>query len=127
MPDRADVPEGGAGGPEDPLESLRERIRATEAAAERLADEADRAREGAPPPRGWDVPRTEQRAGGGELQAIVALVDLLRQSLPAELQERLAHLVRELLLALRALIDWYVERLDRGAPSEATVEDIPID
>jgi hypothetical protein len=35
-------------------------------------------------------------------------------------------LIREFLLTLRALIDLYLERLDRG-PREPDVEDIPID
>ncbi len=45
---------------------------------------------------------------------------------PRELSDQLTALLRELLLTLRALIDWYLERLDRG-PAEAEVEDIPID
>jgi hypothetical protein len=45
---------------------------------------------------------------------------------PREVQDQFQALVRELLLTLRALIDWYLERLD-GAPAEPRVEDIPID
>jgi hypothetical protein len=43
-----------------------------------------------------------------------------------ELQEQFNTLQRELLLTIRALIDWYLERLDKPelAPQ---VEDIPID
>jgi hypothetical protein len=43
-----------------------------------------------------------------------------------ELDEALRRLVRELLLTLRSLIDWYLERLDRPR-REPRVEDIPID
>ncbi len=35
-------------------------------------------------------------------------------------------LIRELLLTLRSLIDWYLERLDQR-PREPEVEDIPIE
>jgi hypothetical protein len=45
---------------------------------------------------------------------------------PRELSVQLTALVRELLLTLRALIDWYLERLD-GGPHEPEVEDIPLD
>jgi hypothetical protein len=38
----------------------------------------------------------------------------------------MTNVVREFLLTLRSLIDWYLERLDR-APREPRVEDIPID
>jgi hypothetical protein len=46
---------------------------------------------------------------------------------PPELAQQLADAVRELLMALRALIDWYLERLDRPSPEPVEVEDIPID
>jgi hypothetical protein len=58
--------------------------------------------------------------------AILVLLDALRLAAPAELQDRLTALMREALLTLRALIDWYLERLD-AAPAEREVEDIPID
>jgi hypothetical protein len=54
------------------------------------------------------------------------MLDALRRMVPPELQEQFAALQREVLLTLRALIDWYLERLDaRSRP--VTVEDIPID
>jgi hypothetical protein len=34
--------------------------------------------------------------------------------------------LREVLLALRALIDWYLERTERRRADPADVEDIPI-
>ena len=52
--------------------------------------------------------------------------DGLRRALPAELQSQFTALIRELLLTLRAVIDWYLERLDSGPP-EPRIEDIPID
>ena len=43
-----------------------------------------------------------------------------------ELDRQLRDIVREFLLTLRSLIDWYLERLDRE-PKEPLVEDIPIE
>jgi hypothetical protein len=43
-----------------------------------------------------------------------------------ELQDQLTSLLRELLLTLRSLIDWYLERLD-SRPREPEVEEIPIE
>jgi hypothetical protein len=61
-----------------------------------------------------------------DLAGLLVLLDALRMVAPAELQERFTALIREGLLTLRALIDWYLERLDE-APAERKVEDIPID
>jgi hypothetical protein len=54
------------------------------------------------------------------------LLEAVRRGLPRELEEQFTALIREILLTLRALIDWYLERLERR-PSEPRVEDIPID
>ena len=75
-------------------------------------------------------PRPSSNGAGGprppDLSALLAIVEALRRAVPAELQEQFTALQRELLLTLRALIDWYLERLD--APElEPRVEDIPID
>lgn len=43
-----------------------------------------------------------------------------------ELDQALRGLLREFLLTLRSLIDWYLERLDQPK-REPRVEDIPID
>ena len=87
---------------------------------------------GAPP--GWDdfVRENGERAGSGQRGAIpdftplIAIVEALRRAIPQELQEQFNALQRELLLTLRAVIDWYLERLDKPelAPK---VEDIPIE
>jgi hypothetical protein len=58
--------------------------------------------------------------------ALFVLLDGLRRAAPRELQGQLTGLIREFLLTLRSLIDWYLERLDRP-PREREVEDIPID
>src|SRR3982751_5525412 len=70
---------------------------------------------GLPPPRGFP-----------DLSPLIAIVDALRRMVPAELQEQFNALQRELLLTIRALIDWYLERLD-GSQRATVVEDIPID
>lgn len=114
----------------DPLAQLRARVRRTEEAAERLAHELSDAAgptDGTRvPPAGWDVPR---RTSGeaDELAALRGLLDVVRSALPPELQQRLAELVRELLLALRALIDWWLERLEARRAPAVEVEDIPIE
>jgi hypothetical protein len=81
------------------------------------------------PPRGWAAPGDGPAAapGGAELQQLVALFELLRHAVPPELARPLADAMRDLLLALRAIIDWNLDRLERGAPPPAEVEDIPID
>jgi hypothetical protein len=90
-----------------------------------------------PPPPKWDEvdwdtwtpPRSEgpPRLGGGpDLRPLFALIDVMRSALPSELRDQFNSLVREVLLTLRALIDWYLEKLGSGQP-ESRVEDIPIE
>jgi hypothetical protein len=69
-----------------------------------------------PPPRGRSF----------DPAALFVLLDGVRRAAPRELQDQVTNLIREFLLTLRALIDWYLERLDRG-PREPEVEDIPIE
>jgi hypothetical protein len=85
-----------------------------------------------PPPSGWQRPRVDERADGDrwldsdELDLLLTVLAGVRDRIPPELRRRLADAVRELLMALRALIDWYLERTDRPAQTNANVEDIPI-
>jgi hypothetical protein len=58
--------------------------------------------------------------------ALFVLLDGVRRSAPRELQDQITNLIREFLLTLRSLIDWYLERLDAG-PRQPEVEDIPIE
>ena len=82
------------------------------------------------PPRSWEewARAANGDADGGPLprpqvadaiSALIAILEALRRAVPHELQD-------QLLLTLRALIDWYLERLD-GTSRAPQVEDIPID
>lgn len=125
---------------EDPLATLRAHVRSAQQAAERLARQAQarpdaqaqappdppRPPNGGTPPSGWHAADSEGRASG-ELQALAELVDSLRALLPEELREQVNELVRQVLVVLRAIIDWMVGRLEReGRGREIEVEDIPI-
>jgi hypothetical protein len=117
----------------DPLAAVREADRLVREAterAERIAGEV--------PPRGWAAGGEPSAATGGdrratgagafgELAALAGLIELARGSIPPELARQLADALRQLLLALRALIDFWIERLDAGEPEPVRVEDIPIE
>jgi hypothetical protein len=85
-----------------------------------------------PPPSGWQRPRVDDRSDrdrwldSDELELLLTVLAGVRDRIPAELRRRLADAVRELLMALRALIDWYLDRTDRPVQGSAEVEDIPI-
>ena len=98
---------------DDPLDALRERIRATHEAAERLAGEQRK-------------PGDEETAR--EAQALVALLQSLRDLVPPELSQQIRDLIRQLLLLIRAIIDWWVDRIEAPGPRGAApeVEDIEI-
>jgi hypothetical protein len=77
------------------------------------------------PPR--DEPGTPPRHGPPfDPAALFVLLDGMRAAAPRELRDQVTNLIREFLLTLRSLIDWYLERLDQG-PREPKVEDIPIE
>ena len=63
---------------------------------------------------------------GFDPSSLFLVLDGLRRAAPRELQGQLTDLIREFLLTLRSLIDWYLERLDRPR-REPEVENIPID
>jgi hypothetical protein len=116
---------------DDPFEQLRARIRSTADAAERLSFEA------AAGAAGEDEPDPGRRARAAddatqEAQALVALVQLLRDLLPDELRQQVTDLIRQVLLLVRAVIDFYLLRLEPDPagerPSAApVVQDIPLD
>jgi hypothetical protein len=131
---------------EDALRALEERLgRASEAAerllaeaarsaAGRVAAAADRAAEPKPtetPPAGWESPAegagaASKAPGEAELDSLLWIMRSFRDLIPADLERRLTEALRELLLAVRALIDWYLERIDQRRSDPVQVQDIPI-
>src|SRR3954447_9005203 len=98
-------------------------------AAERLVREAPERAEAAArtttnglPPNGW--------ASGApavpDWNSLFALLDTLKGTVPPELARQLSDALRELLLAIRAILDYSIDRLDTTPPPEPEVEDIPI-
>jgi hypothetical protein len=84
---------------------------------------------GRPPPAGWQEAGAERDRDSPLLpdgDLLLGLFAAVRDRIPPDLQRRLAEAIREVLLALRALIDWYLERGDRGPSGPAEVQDIPI-
>jgi hypothetical protein len=139
--------------PEDVLRRLEARLDRASEAAERLLGEAASRLGGAadPPPRatehpphadpehppdadpdhppaaGWQIPGQDGPAPGRDLDLLIGVVQSLRDRIPDDLQRRLSEALRELLLAVRALIDWYLERMERRRAEPAEVQDIPIE
>ena len=112
--------------PRDALRRLEQRLSSASDAAERLIAEAARTAErGKPPPAGWQAHAEDERSGG-ELDVLIHAFQSIRELIPPDVLERLAAAVREVLLALRALIDFYLERLESSREHPAEVQDIPI-
>src|SRR6266498_892027 len=101
--------------PPDPLTELRDRVHAAHAAAERLAGDARHA---------GDWPRRE---AADELDALVGLLRTLRGLVPPELQQQVTEIIRQVLLLLRAVIDFWVTRLEVPRGEDVEVEDIPVE
>ena len=102
-------------------------------AAEKLVREAsaraeEAVREAASdlPPNGWSAGAPPPSSAFPDLSALIAMVDGLRGHLPPELARQLSDALRELLVALRAVLDYTIERLDSPPSGEREVEDIPI-
>ena len=103
-------------------------------AAERLVreaharvEEAARAAAGSVPPNGWASGASGPASDAfGDLGVLLRLLDSARGAIPPELARQLADALKELLVALRAIIDWSIARLDVDGPEEPRVEDIPI-
>ena len=126
----------------DPLSEMRSQVDAAYAAADRLVREAEaaaRERErsdgeaagrdtGDVPPAGFEGERSPgERSAFADLQALAGLLDTARTSIPPERARQLAEAARELLIALRALIDWWIARLERPPETPVEVQDIPIE
>ena len=115
----------------DPLSEMRSQVDAAYAAADRLVREAEaaaRERAGDVPPAGYEGERAQgERTAFADLQALAGLLETARSSVPPEVARQLAEAARELLIALRALIDWWIARLERPPDTPVEVQDIPID
>jgi hypothetical protein len=108
--------------PDDPLDAVREAERLVREATERAEKLA-----GEVPPSGYEQPGSAAGPAFPDLSALTSLLELARGSLPPDLQRQLAQALRELLIALRAVLDYSIDRLEPGSPPpSATVEDIPI-
>ena len=72
-----------------------------------------------------DLPRETR----DELDALVGLLRALRELVPPELQQQVTDVIRQILLLLRAVIDFWVERLEAppGASGGVEVQDIPVE
>jgi hypothetical protein len=114
--------------PRDALRRLEQRLTSASDAAERLISEAARSGvRGKPPPAGWQTPTGEDGSGGrGDLETLIRTAQAVRELIPPDVLERLVAALKEVLLAIRALIDWYLERIDRRRTEPVEVEDIPI-
>lgn len=124
----------------DVLEELRERLRATQDAAERIAGRVGAAGshvapEGEShdgiPPQGWAAHGDDQQPNVDEIESLLTALRSLRDLLPEELQEQLRETIRNVLLLIRGILDLALHRLETGElpapppPAEAA-EDIPI-
>jgi hypothetical protein len=132
MPDRSHAADA------DALRALEQRLeRATRAAERLLADAGEplaQDDDGEVPTRGWqrrsegarDAPSLGGWIDPEDARLLLTVLADLRERLPPELERRIVVALRELLVALRALIDWCVERAERRSAPPAEVQDIPI-
>ena len=97
---------------------VREAQQRAEAAANQAASQA--------PPNGWSTGAPPPSNAFPDLSSLIAMVDGLRGHVPPDLARQLSNALRELLIAIRAVLDYTIERLDGPPPAEREVEDIPI-
>jgi hypothetical protein len=102
--------------------------------AQTAAEDAVRAAGGEVPPSGWasSSSSSEDSAAPGpgafpDLSGITALIEAVRGTVPPELGQQLTEALRGLLVALRAVLDFYIARLEPPRPERIDVTDIPID
>jgi hypothetical protein len=80
-----------------------------------------------PGPDWWDEsPPPPPRRGRLDFSALFVLLDAIRRAVPGDLQNQFTSLVRESLLTLRSLNDWYLDPLDRPR-RDPEVEEIKVD
>ncbi|WP_028064758.1 hypothetical protein [Solirubrobacter soli] len=104
-------------------EAAEKLVREAQERAEQAANEAARD----VPPNGWSSGSPPPSSSAfPDLGALLGLIEGLRGQLPPELARQLADALRELLIAIRAVLDYTIERLDTPPAPEREVEDIPI-
>jgi hypothetical protein len=103
-------------------EAAEKLVREAQERAEQAANEAARD----VPPNGWSSGSAPPSNAFPDLSALLGVIEGLRGQLPPELARQLADALRELLVALRAVLDYTIERLDTPPSAEREVEDIPI-
>jgi hypothetical protein len=109
----------------DPYTDAERLVRAAQDAAQQAAASASFEE---PPPRGWTTPADGSPSPSfPDLSAVFGLVDALKGTIPPELNQQLTDALRDLLLALRAIIDYSIARLDRAPSEPVQVEDIPVE
>jgi hypothetical protein len=62
-----------------------------------------------------------------EFCPICRTADVMRATMPDEFRDHLHNLQREGLLAMRALLDQYIQHLERQRTRSVPIEDIPIE
>lgn len=119
-------------------DELRERLKATQEAAERIAARGIRARSGGEPadgevpPQGWAAHGDEHQPNADEIEALLTALRQLRDLMPEELQEQLRETIRNILLLIRGILDLALSRLEQreltaaDEPVKDEAEDIPI-
>ena len=80
----------------------------------------------------FEALRAGEGRGGIESQCldfcpICRTADVLRATMPEELRQHLHTMQREGLLAMRAMLDHYIQHLDRERARSMPIEDIPIE
>jgi hypothetical protein len=80
----------------------------------------------------FDALRASVEGSGVEPQCldfcpICRTADVLRATMPDEFRDHLHNLQREGLLAMRALLDHYIQHIERQRASSVPIEDIPIE
>ncbi len=76
------------------------------------------------PPQGWAAPQSD--GVGDEIAALGAMLQALADLIPSSVQHQLVEVIRQVLALVRALIDFWIARLESERGAEPVVEDIPI-
>jgi hypothetical protein len=97
-----------------------------EPAAAPAPDDAQARSAGQPPPQGWASGEPDTPPAPGDLELLITVLEAIGELVPPDLRRRLGEAVREVLLAVRALIDWYLERNEARSGEPPAVQDIPV-